>query len=90
MIINKAKIAIVFLSHINYDSYTRRCFEIPAAKTLMIAPYNDEMASLFIDGKEAVFYHNAEEFVDKNMYYLSHDEERGFVVYRVDNGSINR
>ena len=75
-ILNKAKIAIVFLSTINEDTYTRRCFEIPAAKTLMIAPYNEDMASLYEENKEIVFYRNKDEFVDKICYYLTHDEER--------------
>lgn len=75
-ILNKAKIAIVFLSSINHDTYTRRCFEIPATKTMMIAPYTDELASLFVDGKEAVFFRSKKDFVKKIKYYLEHEEER--------------
>lgn len=74
--LNGTEIAIVFLSKINNDTYTRRCFEIPATKTLMIAPYNEDLASLFVDGKEAVFYRNKEEFVSKIQYYLQNKEER--------------
>lgn len=75
-IMNGAKIAIVFLSKINNDTYTRRCFEIPAAKTLMVAPYTDDLASMFREDEEIVFFRNGEEFVEKIKYYLSHEKER--------------
>lgn len=74
--LNAAKIALVFLSKINHDTYTRRCFEIPATKTLMVAPYTEEIAAMYEDGKEAVLYHNKQEFVEKVQYYLEHEEER--------------
>lgn len=75
-ILNKTKISIVFLSAINEDTYTRRCFEIPAVKTMMVAPYNEDIATLFEDGKEVVFYRNKDEFVDKIKYYCAHEAER--------------
>ena len=74
--LNAAKIAIVFLSKINHDTYTRRCFEIPAVKTMMVAPYTEDIAAMFEDGKEAILYRNEQEFVDKIVYYLEHEEER--------------
>lgn len=36
-ILNESKIALVFLSTLNKDTYTRRCFEIPAARTFMLS-----------------------------------------------------
>ncbi len=74
--LNAAKIALVFLSKINCDTYTRRCFEIPATKTLMVAPYTEDIASMFEDGKEVVLYRGEQEFVGKIQYYLTHEEER--------------
>ena len=74
--LNAAKIAVVFLSTINHDTYTRRCFEIPAVKTLMVAPYTDDLATMFRDGEEVVFYRNKQDFVDKIEYYLEHEEDR--------------
>lgn len=79
-ILNKTKIAIVFLSRINQDTYTRRCFEIPATKTMMLAPYTDDLASLFLEDKEAVFYRDMEEFVKKIKYYLGHEKERNAIA----------
>ena len=75
-ILNKAKIAIVFLSKLNGDTYTRRCFEIPATKTLMIAPYTEELSKMYLENEEAVFFESQNELVEKVKYYLTHDEER--------------
>ncbi len=79
-ILNKTKIAIVFLSHLNEDTYTTRCFEIPAVKTMMVAPYNDDMATLYLDGKEAVLYHNVNDFISKIKYYLQNESERAMIA----------
>ena len=85
-ILNKAKIAIVFLSTLNGDTYTRRCFEIPAVKTMMIAPYTEELAEMYKEGEEIVFYRNKEDFVDKIKYYLVNDDEREAIAL----GGYNR
>lgn len=74
--LNAAKIAIVFLSKINNDTYTRRCFEIPVTKTMMVAPYTEDLATMFEADKEIVFYKNKEEFVEKIEYYLNNPDER--------------
>lgn len=74
--LNAAEIAVVFLSKINHDTYTRRCFEIPAVKTMMIAPYTEDIAAMYTADKEVVFYSSKEEFVDKICYYLKHEDER--------------
>lgn len=79
-LINKAKIGIVFLSSINMDTYTTRCFEIPAAGTMMIAPYTDDLASMFIEDKEVAFYRNKEEFVEKIFFYLNNPNERARIA----------
>jgi hypothetical protein len=78
--LNSAKIAIVFLSKINNDTYTRRCFEIPAAKTLMVAPYTEDLASLFKEDEEVVFYRNEDDFARKVKYYLNNDVERNKIA----------
>lgn len=75
-ILNLASIAIVFLSKINQDTYTRRCFEIPITGTMMLAPYTSDLASLFEEDKEVVFYRNKNDFVQKVEYYLNHKEKR--------------
>ena len=68
-------IALCFLSKLNKDTYTRRCFEIPAVGAALFSEYSDDLATLFIDGKEAVFFKNKEELVTKVKYYLTHLNE---------------
>ena len=42
----------------------------------MVAPYTDDIASMFEDGKEVVLYRDEQEFVEKIQYYLEHEDER--------------
>lgn len=78
--LNKAKIALVFLSKINNDTYTRRCFEIPAVKTLMVAPINEDICSLYRLNEEFVGYANIDDFVKKVKIYLDYDNERNSMI----------
>lgn len=71
-----SRIALAFLSGLNQDTYTRRCFEIPAAKAFMLAQYTPDLASLFIEGKEAEYFRGPAEMMEKTRHYLAHDQER--------------
>jgi spore maturation protein CgeB len=73
--LNSAKIALVFLSKKNNDTYTRRCFEIPATKTMMVSEYTDDLNSVFEQGKEAEYFRDKEELLKKIQYYLCHKDE---------------
>ena len=73
--INSNSIALCFLSKLNRDTYTRRCFEIPAMGAALFSEYSYDLAKLFKDGKEAVFFKNKEELVSKVLYYKSHPQE---------------
>lgn len=75
-LMNQTKIALVFLSKFNNDSYTRRCFEIPASKTFMLCEYTDEMNSMFKEGVEAEYFRNKNELLEKIRFYLKHEDER--------------
>ncbi len=68
--INKAKIALVFLSKINSDTYTRRCFEIPATKTLMLSEYSEDLNSMFEENKEAVYFKTKKDLIIKCKHLL--------------------
>lgn len=74
--LNSAKIALCFLSKLNNDTYTRRNFEIPAAKTFMLSEYSDDLNSLFKEGVEAEYFRSKEEMIEKIKYYLQNDKER--------------
>ena len=73
--INECQIALVFLSKLNSDTYTRRCFEIPATKTLMLSEYTDDLNQMFPSGECAVYFRSTEELVEKCKYLLSHPEK---------------
>ncbi|HAF00057.1 MAG TPA: hypothetical protein DCO68_05560 [Methylophilaceae bacterium] len=74
--LNGAKIALCFLSKLNRDTYTRRCFEIPATNTLLLAEYTPDLASMFKEGAEADFFRTPNELVEKIRNYLQNDSLR--------------
>ena len=71
-----AKIALCFLSKLNRDSYTRRCFEIPATKTLMLSEWTEDLASLFSADEEVVFFSSKEEMIRKIRTLLKDEAKR--------------
>ncbi|ATH06699.1 hypothetical protein BIY24_01715 [Halobacteriovorax marinus] len=76
-----AKIAIVFLSKLNNDHYTRRCFEIPAAKTFMLCEDSKFMReNLFEQGTEADYFKNEEDLIKKIELYLNNEDLRSKCV----------
>ncbi len=85
-IINQLDVAIIFLSSLNQDTYTRRCFEIPMAKTMMLSVYTDDLASLYEENKEIVFFRSKDDFVRKAIYYLENDNDRA----RIANAAYER
>ncbi len=60
-----AKICLSFLSKMNRDTFTRRCFEIPACGRLLLCERTDDMKEMFTEGEEAVYFSSAEELVEK-------------------------
>jgi spore maturation protein CgeB len=76
LVLNASKIVICFLSTLNRDTYTRRCFEVPAAGAFLLSQYSGDLATLFTEGKEIAFFRNAAELVEKIRHYLAHDDER--------------
>lgn len=79
--IRGSKIALCFLSKLNRDTYTRRCFEIPATGTMMLAEYSDDLSSMFVEGKEVEFFRTKEELIDKIKHYLKNDSLREYIAY---------
>lgn len=84
--ISSTSIALCFLSKLNKDTYTRRCFEIPAIGSVLFSEYSDDLATMFIDGEEAVFFRSKEELVDKVKYYLSHEDH----LHRIRENGLSR
>jgi len=65
------KIALCFFSKLNRDTYTRRCFEIPAAGTLLLSEYSDDIAGIYREGVEADFFKSKEEMIRKISLYMN-------------------
>jgi spore maturation protein CgeB len=42
----------------------------------MLSEYSDDLNSMFQEGKEAEYFRNKEEMLEKIKYYLIHDKER--------------
>ena len=74
--INGAKIALCFFSKINRDTYTRRCFEIPASGTLLLSEYSEDMATILPDGKSAVYFKSKDDLLNKVEMLLKDDQLR--------------
>jgi spore maturation protein CgeB len=71
-----AKVALCFFSRLNRDTYTRRCFEIPAAGTMLLSEYSDDAASLYAAGREADFFRDKTELAAKLARYINDDALR--------------
>lgn len=71
-----AKVALAFFSKRNRDGYSRRCFEIPATGTVLVAPRTAEMTELYREGIEAVYFSSPAELVDAVQGLLADDGRR--------------
>jgi len=66
-----SKICLSFLSKMNRDVYTRRCFEIPAMKKLLLCERSEDMQEMFVEDKEAVFFSDKLELLEKVKWLLA-------------------
>jgi hypothetical protein len=69
-------ICLCFVSKLNRDSYTRRCFEIPACKKVLISERTSELTKMFVEDQEACFFSSEEELIEKARMLIADKERR--------------
>jgi spore maturation protein CgeB len=71
-----AKVCLCFLSKLNRDTYTRRCFEIPACGKVMLAERTDDLMRFFKEDEEACFFSSTDELVRKAHWLITNPDIR--------------
>ena len=74
--ISAAKICLCFLREKNFDTHTARSVEIPAIGSFMLGEKSPEHSKMFKEGREADYFDNKHELVEKVKYYLKNQNER--------------
>lgn len=74
--LKSTKIGICFVSELNGNQTAGRSFEIPACGTFLLAMRTRQHMECYMEGKEAEFFGNHQELVQKARYYLEHDDQR--------------
>ena len=75
-----AKVALVFLSRLNRDTYTRRSFEIPASGVLMLSEYTSDLAGLFRPDSEALYFNSVPEFIGRLEMVMDDEKKRSAIA----------
>lgn len=71
-----AQLCLCYMSKLNRDGYTRRCFEIPATGRAMLAERTAELSSLFQEDVEACFFSSRDELVRTARRLLDNEQDR--------------
>jgi len=72
--------ALAFFSEKNRDDYTRRCFEIPMAHTLLFAPRTHYMNQTFTDGKNVILFDDTKDIVEKAHEIINNPQKTNDII----------
>lgn len=74
--LNGADICLCFLSKLNRDTYTYRCFEIPACGKVLLSERTDDLTRFFKEDEEACFFSNEQEMIRKIKWLIENPDLR--------------
>lgn len=74
-VLNRVKVALVFFSKKNNDTYTTRSFELPVTKTVMLSEYTADMDSFWPEDECCVYFRDRDELVRKAKWLLDNPEQ---------------
>lgn len=69
----------IFRAH-NNNSHNMRTFEMPALGSIMLAPFSEEHRELFEENKEAFFYQNDRECIEKTKAILQFNQDDAYKI----------
>lgn len=75
-----AEICLCLLSRLNRDTYTRRCFEIPACGRVMLAERTPDLLAMFKEDEEACFFSSPDELVQKARWLRDNAQLRARIA----------
>ena len=78
-IIQNTKIAICLPSEENQDDITNRSLEIPTLGSLLLAKKTKTHSEFFVENKEAVFFKNNKDCINKCKFLLSNEKIRKII-----------
>jgi spore maturation protein CgeB len=81
-----SKIALCFFSKTNKDYYTRRNFQIPAMRRLLLCEYNEKISKIFTKDKEIIFFRDKHDMCKKIEYLLKNVDLRR----KIENNSYKK
>ncbi len=73
-------VSLCFLRKLNRDLHTSRTFEIPACGGFMLAERTDEHRAYFEEDREAVYFDDADELLEKTRRYLADPQARARIA----------
>jgi len=69
-----SKVCLVFLSKMNRDTYSRRCFEVLACGRVLLVERTNDLCNMFVEDKESCYFSNTEELVCKANWLVKNTE----------------